>query len=104
MSRPIYDDGVNEGENLSLACRNALWNMLALLQERGRGAGPFEKGEGRGFSRVACLLGGRTLNTTDRPTECYVCALGAMAATEQRRALIWTPPRGQRVRGESSKG
>jgi hypothetical protein len=44
MSRPIYDDGVNEGENLSLACRNALWNMLALLQKRGRGASPCERG------------------------------------------------------------
>src|SRR6201997_1893479 len=32
---PIRDDGVNEGENLTLACRNALLNMLDLLQERG---------------------------------------------------------------------
>ncbi len=32
---PIRDDGVNEGENLTLACRNALSNMIDLLQERG---------------------------------------------------------------------
>jgi formamidase len=32
---PIRDDGVNEGENPTLACRNALLHMLALLQERG---------------------------------------------------------------------
>ncbi len=35
MGMPITDDGVNEGENLTLACRNALLNMLDLLQERG---------------------------------------------------------------------
>jgi formamidase len=32
---PIRDDGVNDGENLTLACRNALLNMIELLQERG---------------------------------------------------------------------
>ena len=35
MGLPITDDGVNEGENLTLACRNAVLNMMALLQERG---------------------------------------------------------------------
>jgi formamidase len=35
MGMPIRDDGVNEGENLTLACRHALLNMLDLLQERG---------------------------------------------------------------------
>jgi formamidase len=35
MGMPIRDDGVNEGENLTLACRNALLNMIQLLQERG---------------------------------------------------------------------
>jgi len=35
MGMPIRDDGVNEGENLTLACRNAVLNMLDLLQERG---------------------------------------------------------------------
>ena len=35
MGMPIRDDGVNEGENLTLACRNALLNMLDLLQDRG---------------------------------------------------------------------
>jgi formamidase len=32
---PIRDDGVNDGENLTLACRNALLNMIDLLQEKG---------------------------------------------------------------------
>ena len=35
MGMPVRDDGVNEGENLTLAARNALLNMIALLQERG---------------------------------------------------------------------
>ena len=35
MGMPIRDDGVNEGENLTLAARNALLNMIDLLQERG---------------------------------------------------------------------
>ncbi len=35
MGMPIRDDGSNDGENLTLACRNALLNMMDLLQERG---------------------------------------------------------------------
>jgi formamidase len=35
MGMPIREDGVNEGENLTLACRNALLNLIELLQERG---------------------------------------------------------------------
>jgi formamidase len=35
MGLPVRDDGVNDGENLTLACRNALLNMIDLLQERG---------------------------------------------------------------------
>jgi formamidase len=35
MGMPLRDDGANEGENLTLACRNAVLNMLDLLQERG---------------------------------------------------------------------
>ncbi|MBI4607732.1 MAG: acetamidase/formamidase family protein [Candidatus Rokubacteria bacterium] len=35
VGMPIRDDGVNEGEDLTLAARNALLNMIALLQERG---------------------------------------------------------------------
>ena len=35
MGMPIRDDGSNDGENLTLACRNALLNMIDLLQERG---------------------------------------------------------------------
>ena len=35
MGMPITDDGENDGENLTLACRNAVLNMIELLQERG---------------------------------------------------------------------
>jgi formamidase len=35
MGMPIREDGVNDGENLTLACRNALLNMIDLLHERG---------------------------------------------------------------------
>jgi len=35
MGMPIRNDGVNEGENLTLAARNAIINMLQLLGERG---------------------------------------------------------------------
>ncbi|MQF69081.1 acetamidase/formamidase family protein [SAR202 cluster bacterium AD-804-J14_MRT_500m] len=35
MGMPVTDDGVNHGEDLTLACRNALLNMIDLLQERG---------------------------------------------------------------------
>ena len=35
MGMPIREDGVNEGENLTLAARNAILNMIQLLQERG---------------------------------------------------------------------
>ena len=35
MGMPIRDDGTNDGENLTLACRNAVLNMIDLLQERG---------------------------------------------------------------------
>ena len=32
---PISDQGEIEAENLTLACRNAVLNMMAILQERG---------------------------------------------------------------------
>jgi formamidase len=35
MGMPVDEQGVNQGENLTLACRSALLNMMALLQERG---------------------------------------------------------------------
>jgi formamidase len=35
MGMPVDDHGVNRGEDLTLACRNAVLNMMALLQERG---------------------------------------------------------------------
>lgn len=35
MGMPVDEDGANQGENLNLACRNAVLNMLSLLEERG---------------------------------------------------------------------
>ena len=35
MGMPIDEQGVNQGENLTLACRNALLNMMSLLEDRG---------------------------------------------------------------------
>ena len=35
MGMPVRDDGTQEGEDLTLAARNALINMIDLLQERG---------------------------------------------------------------------
>ena len=35
MGMPVDDQGVNQAEDLKLACRNALLNMMALLQDRG---------------------------------------------------------------------
>lgn len=35
MGMPIKPDGYNDAENLTLACRDALINMIELLQERG---------------------------------------------------------------------
>ena len=35
MGMPINDDGENEDENMMLACRNAVLNMMELLGERG---------------------------------------------------------------------
>jgi formamidase len=35
MGLPVDDQGVNHGESLNLACRNAVLTMMDLLQERG---------------------------------------------------------------------
>jgi formamidase len=35
MGMPIRDDGSNDAENLNLATRNALLQMLDILQDRG---------------------------------------------------------------------
>ncbi len=35
MGMPIDEKGVNPGEDLNVACRNAVLNMMGLLQERG---------------------------------------------------------------------
>jgi formamidase len=35
MGMPVDDRGVDHSEDLTLACRNAVLNMIALLQERG---------------------------------------------------------------------
>jgi formamidase len=35
MGMPVDEQGVNQGENLNVACRSAVLNMMALLAERG---------------------------------------------------------------------
>jgi formamidase len=35
MGMPVDEQGVNQGENINVACRNAVLTMMALLQERG---------------------------------------------------------------------
>jgi formamidase len=35
MGMPVDEQGVNHGENLNVACRSAVLNMMALLMERG---------------------------------------------------------------------
>jgi formamidase len=35
MGVPVDKEGVNQGEDLTLACRSAVANMIDLLQERG---------------------------------------------------------------------
>jgi formamidase len=35
MGMPVDDRGINEGESLNLACRNAILTMMDLLEERG---------------------------------------------------------------------
>ena len=57
---PIREDGVNEGENLTLACRNALLNLIDLLQERG-----WTREQGYVISSVAADL--RISNVVDVP-------------------------------------
>jgi formamidase len=60
MGMPVTPDGVNEGEKLSLACRNAILNMMALLQDRG-----FSREQAYGICSVAVDL--RINNVVDLP-------------------------------------
>ena len=60
MGMPLRDDGVNDGENLTLACRNALLNMIDLLQERG-----WRREQAYGLCSVAADL--RISNVVDVP-------------------------------------
>jgi formamidase len=60
MGMPIRDDGVNEGENLTLACRNAVRNLIELLQERG-----FTREQAYVLTSVAADL--RVSNVVDVP-------------------------------------
>ncbi len=60
MGMPIREDGTNEGENLTLACRNALLNMIDLLGERG-----FTREQAYVICSVACDL--RVSNVVDVP-------------------------------------
>src|SRR5215467_5851979 len=60
MGMPINANGEIEGENLTLACRNATLNMMALLQERG-----FSKEQAYVICSVAADL--RVSNVVDVP-------------------------------------
>jgi formamidase len=60
MGMPIRDDGENEGENLTLACRNAVRNLIDLLQERG-----FTREQAYVLTSVAADL--RVSNVVDVP-------------------------------------
>src|SRR5262245_40451775 len=60
MGMPIRPDGENEGENLTLACRNAVLNMMELLQERG-----FSRNQAYVICSVAVDL--RVSNVVDVP-------------------------------------
>lgn len=60
MGYPLAEDGENDGENLTLATRNALLNMMELLQERG-----FSPEQAYIICSVACDL--RVSNVVDLP-------------------------------------
>jgi formamidase len=60
MGMPVDPQGVNRAEDLTLACRSALLNMLALLQERG-----FSREQAYVISSVAVDL--RISNVVDLP-------------------------------------
>ncbi|MFC3231488.1 acetamidase/formamidase family protein [Marinibaculum pumilum] len=60
MGMPFTEDGEIDGENLTLAARNALLNMIALLQERG-----FSREQAYVICSVACDL--HVSNVVDVP-------------------------------------
>jgi len=60
MGMPIREDGVNEGENLTLACRNAVLHMIEILEERG-----FTREQAYALCSVAADL--RISNVVDAP-------------------------------------
>jgi formamidase len=60
MGMPIKDDGSNESEDLTLACRNAVIQMIELLQERG-----YSKEQAYAICSVAVDL--RISNVVDVP-------------------------------------
>jgi formamidase len=60
MGMPIREDGTNEGENLTLACRNAVIHMTEILQERG-----YSREQAYAICSVACDL--RISNVVDVP-------------------------------------
>jgi acetamidase/formamidase len=60
MGMPVTDDGVQQNGDLNLAARNALMNMIALLEERG-----FTKAQAYVICSVAVDL--RISNLVDTP-------------------------------------
>ena len=65
MGMPLQEDGTNESENLTLACRNALLRMIELLQDRG-----WSRRQAYAICSVAVDM--RISNVVDVPELCRV--------------------------------
>ena len=88
MGMPINAAGEIESENLTLACRNAVLNMIELLQERG-------------FSREQAYGGGRSAHL-QRRRRAELRRLGAAARGNLRRRLRRLSPGGS-IRPDASE-
>ena len=84
MGMPITEDGENDGENLTLACRNAVLNMMELLQERG-----FSREQAYVICSVAV-----DLRVSNRGGRAELCGLGAAPGGDLRRRLRPAPGQG----------
>jgi acetamidase/formamidase len=79
MGMPVDDQGSNEDGNLNLACRNAVLNMIALLQERG-----FSREQAYVICSVA-VVSGSTTWWTCRTSSCPpICRSTSSSARNSR--------------------
>ena len=86
MGFPINSKGEVEGENLALACRNAVLNMIELLQERGLS---------REQAYVICsvAVGLHASQVVDAPTSsCLRCCPRRFSRTIETGAHRWRGP------------